>query len=487
MMRFLRGTFFRIGGLAYNDFEDINVQEAPPPIDLAQRATVTAGMNFGVTSMFTREYVPPPPRALFITSDAFDRGVGPLSLGPKWSYPAQSGTGNRPQIVSNHVLQNNIGVDCCAFWDDGVAWEIDQFVPDSIIGQYSQITLATLPVTTLGTNYVGVVARCSDMTAKFYLAQVAPSATAGVYEARLLYWSGSAFVGIVAPNKVLNWAVGDKLSLVVTGKGVTGDPVRLKLLKNTTAIFNITVGVGTAASIPGGTVNAPGPGIAIRGQDATVWLDNWSGGELRPPPDHLFHRENWNSQADGPLGQPWGFPFAYPLRPHVNNHQVVAQGLDGYNVAYYGETGFNASDHYAQVQMISLPAAENEAVGVALRAGGGVDACYMGIVDFKSGALRYGIWLYWNDDQPPGHGSFFLMASGSGVGIAAGGILRAEVTGNATPIFNLYFNGILLLTYTFVNTPTRPQVRIGGFPGFVIFDPTGGATLKLDNWEGGRL
>jgi hypothetical protein len=65
--------------------------------------------------------------------------------------------------------------------------------------------------------------------------------------------------------------------------------------------------------------------------------------------------------------------------------------------------------------------------------------------------------------------------------------LRAEVTGNATPIFNLYFNGILLLTYTFVNTPTRPQVRIGGFPGFVIFDPTGGATLKLDNWEGGRL
>jgi hypothetical protein len=482
MMRFLRGTFFRIGGIGYNDFEAFDPGTLNQSLGL--HATLTAGMNFGNSVIFHRDYVLPPPRDLYLPSDNFERADG--ALGTNWEYPAQSPAPNRPQIQSHHVIQGAINVDCCAFWDgDGLTWEVDQFRPETIVGQFAQIVIADpLPHAGGSGNYVGVVLRCDKVSgSKFYLGVLFWNGAS--VDCRLYYWNGtSVFVAIGLPNAVLTWVPGDVLRCEVTGQGVSGSPLRLKMLHNDTTIFNVTL-TGAAVKAGGGS-NAPGPGIAIHGFDASVWIDNWSAGELRQPPDHLFFRENWNSHDDGPLGQPWSFPFPSPApRPRVVSHQVVAGGLDAYSAAYYNQTGFNASDQYAQVQIATMPTLANEKLGIILRAGGGVDALYAGLI---SSSTDLGIWFYWNDgSHPPGQGVWTRRVQRTSYPpISAGGTLRCEVKGSVTPVFNMYWNGDLVLTYTFNNSPS-PDVRVGGFPGFVMFDPTGGTVLLLDNWEGGRL
>ena len=482
MMRFLRGTFFRVGGLAYNDFEDISVQQAPPPINLAQGATVTSGMAFGATSMFTREYVLPPPRALFLPSDDFTRlpnppGNGPL--GPNWDFPYKStGFFTPPQVITNTVREGAENLDCCAYFKGSpgaVAWEIDPLRPENIVGQFAEIVMQDpLPHNVTG-NYVGVVLRCdtdrgSGVLARFYLGGVFWNGT--TLDCRLYYWNGATFVAIGAPNTILPWAVGDVLRCEVIGNETPGNPCFVTLFHNGTTVLRYHV-FGNAFKA-GGTVNAPGPGIAIKGNEGGFWLDNWNAGELSPPADHVFHRENWTSHADGAMGQPWSFPFAN--RPVVNNHQLVAAATGAQGaIAYYNQTGFNGSDQYAQVRIVNLPSSPNQSTGVTLRTGGGVNAFYAGLI---YGSGDYEIWLYWI-------GVYTMKAKGTVAGlITAGGILRCEVTGSVTPVFNMYFAGALILTYTFTD-PTS-EVRVGGFPGLAIFDPIG-SVMKLDDWEGGRL
>jgi hypothetical protein len=470
MMRFLRGDFFRIGGIAYQDFESFHPGQIPANTSLATGAKTTQGMFLEKQTFFTREYVPPPPPPILLKTDNFNRANG--SLGTNWDYPIASAVPNRPKIVSNEVQAGVLDTNDFAYWVPDPA---QAFRPD----QFAQIKLTDpLPIVGAG-NFVGVGVRMDNVIDKFYFAVIFGANSYAIF-VRTAGVNTQVETGTVA-----TWAIGDVMRLEVRGSGDPGSPLIVTLFQN-----NIVV-LAHHFSIAGQIKTTGSPGLGINSDPVgLLQVDNWNGGDLDEPDEVVFDRDEFN-RVDGPMGNPWAFQFAQPHRPRIHTNQVGGQSPDGdanYSPAHW--TGQPAhANHYSQVMLATIPGGFPAAVGVVLRAGGGINAYYLGLVH---GANDYRIWYWWED--APGVANYFQVAAGTAQTWAAGKRMRCEITGpnNGTfALFRMYYvtdqfvPGNLVLQYKFDNS-TRPNVRVGGFPGLVLFNPAGGA-LRVDSWEGGPI